>query len=77
MSQPWLLLIVAAGLWYMFLFRLRKVRRQSDSKVLYWTGGFMADPEKSAVVKAVLVILNIGVLYALILALYYLQGSTR
>ena len=73
-SQPWLLLIVAVGLWYMFLFRMRKVRGQTDNRLLYWTGGFMVDPKRTNFSKAILVIANIGVLYGLILAAYYLQG---
>lgn len=73
MSQPWLLLIVAFGLWYMLLFRLRKVRKQSDNKLLYWTGGFMADPNRSFLVKAVVMLINVGVIYGFILLVYYVR----
>ncbi|MBD3257110.1 hypothetical protein GF377_01660 [candidate division GN15 bacterium] len=73
-SQPLILLVVAFGLWYMLLFRLRKVRKESDSKVLYWTGGFMSDPRRSMFVKAIVMLANVGVIYALILLVYYGQG---
>ena len=74
MSQPWLLLIVAVGLWYMFLFRFNKIRKQSDSRLMYWTGGFMHDHTRSTAFKATLVIANVGLLYVIILLIYLAQG---
>ena len=74
MSQPWLLLIVAVGLWYMFMFRFNKIRKQTDSRLLYWTGGFMHDHTRSMVFKAALMIVNVGLLYLVILLIYMAQG---
>jgi len=75
MPQWFILLVVAFGLWWFFLFRMARFRRETRSRLLYWTGGFMSDPGPPMVVKLILIVINVGVLYGIILAAYYLQGK--